>query len=109
MKFSIKDFFSKCDHILRKLRICSLLLRQSLTENFIFCAVYSRKNRDLFRTVPNIEYARFFFFNKHIKNQGLGSDMIKATQNIGWKYAYMNGMIWNSNQKTNLFYQISFQ
>ena len=50
----------------------------------------------------------FFFFTKHIKNQGLGSDMIKAAQNIGWKYAYMNGMVWNSNQK-NLFYQISFQ
>ena len=28
------------------------------------------------------------FFYKHIKIQGLGSDMLKATQNIGWKYAY---------------------
>ena len=39
MKFSIKDFFSKCDQILRKLRICSYLLKKSLIENFIFCAV----------------------------------------------------------------------
>ena len=39
MKFSIKDFFSKCDHIRRKLLIWSHLLKKSLMENFIFCAV----------------------------------------------------------------------
>ena len=36
MKFSIKDFFSKCDHIRRKLRIWSHLLKKSLKKNFIF-------------------------------------------------------------------------
>ena len=36
MKFSIKDFFSKCDQIRRKLRIWSHLLKKSLMENFIF-------------------------------------------------------------------------
>ena len=40
MKFVIKDFFSKCDQIRRKLRICSDLLQNSLMENFIFCAVF---------------------------------------------------------------------
>ena len=39
IKFSIKDFFSKCDQIRRKLRIWSHLLKKSLMENFIFCAV----------------------------------------------------------------------
>ena len=39
MKFSIKDFFSKGDQIRRKLRIWSHLLKKSLMENFIFCAV----------------------------------------------------------------------
>ena len=39
MKFSIADFFSKCDQIRRKLRIWSHLLKKSLRENFIFCAV----------------------------------------------------------------------
>ena len=39
MKFSIKDFFSKCDQISRNLRIWSHLLKKSLMENFIFCAV----------------------------------------------------------------------
>ena len=39
MKFSIKDFFCKCDQIRRKLGIGSYLLKKSLMENFIFCAV----------------------------------------------------------------------
>ena len=41
MKFSIKDFFSKCDQICSKLRIWSHLLKKSLMENFIFCAVFN--------------------------------------------------------------------
>ena len=40
MKFSGKDFFSKCEQICRKLRVWSHLLKKSLMENFIFCAVY---------------------------------------------------------------------
>ena len=39
MKFFIKDFFSKCDQIRNFLRIWSSLLKKSLIENFIFCAV----------------------------------------------------------------------
>ena len=39
MKFSIKDFFSECDQIRRKLRIWSYLVKKSLMENFVFCAV----------------------------------------------------------------------
>ena len=39
MKFSIKDIFSKCDQIRRKLWIWSHLLKKSLMENFIFYSV----------------------------------------------------------------------
>ena len=39
MKFSIKNFFSKCDQIRSFLRICSRLLKKSLMESLIFCAV----------------------------------------------------------------------
>ena len=39
MKFFIKDFFSKYDQIGSFLRIWSDLLKKSLMENFIFCAV----------------------------------------------------------------------
>ena len=38
-KFSIKDFFSRCDQICNFLQIWSHLLKKCLTENFIFCAV----------------------------------------------------------------------
>ena len=39
MKFSIMDFFSKCDQIRRFLLIWSHLLKKSVMKNFIFCAV----------------------------------------------------------------------
>ena len=39
MKFSIKNFSSKCDRIRRELPIWSHLLEKSLMENFILCAV----------------------------------------------------------------------
>ena len=42
MKFSIKDFFRKCYQIRSILRIWSYLLKKSLMENFIFCAVVVR-------------------------------------------------------------------
>ena len=39
MRFSIKDFFSKCDKIRCILQIWSHSLKKSVMENFIFCAV----------------------------------------------------------------------
>ena len=39
MKFFIKGFFSNCDEIRSFLQIWSDLLKKSLMENFIFCAV----------------------------------------------------------------------
>ena len=39
IKFSIMNFFSKCDQILSFLRIWSHLVEKSLMENFIFCAM----------------------------------------------------------------------
>ena len=55
MKFSIKDFFSKCDQIRGKLRILSYLLKKSVMENFIFCAVVMmRQLRKPFITVSKI-------------------------------------------------------
>ena len=39
MKFLIKDFFGKCDQIRSFLRIWLHLVKKSLIENAIFCAV----------------------------------------------------------------------
>ena len=43
LKFSIKDFFGKCDQIRRKLQIWSHLLKKSLMENF-FCAMEASRS-----------------------------------------------------------------
>ena len=45
IKFSTKDFFRKCDQIRSFLGIWSHLLKKSLIENLIFCAVISLRNR----------------------------------------------------------------
>ena len=42
MKFSIKYFFSKCEQIHMNLRVLSHLLKKSLLENFISCAVWGK-------------------------------------------------------------------
>ena len=39
MNFYIENFFSECDLIRSFLRIWAHLLKKSLMENFIFCAV----------------------------------------------------------------------
>ena len=48
IKFSIKNFLSKCDQIRSFLWIWSHLLKKSLMENFIFCAVYGILNVSLY-------------------------------------------------------------
>ena len=54
MEFSIKGFFSKWDQIRRFLRIWPHLLKKSLIENFIFCAVQ----------VATLQNFDFHYFNK---------------------------------------------
>ena len=49
MKFSIKDFFNKCNQICIFLRIWPHLLEKSLMENFIFCALSFRYSYFLLR------------------------------------------------------------
>ena len=43
VKFSIKDFFSKCNQIYNLLRIWSYLLKKSLLETFILCSTFLLK------------------------------------------------------------------
>ena len=53
MRFSIKDFFSKCDQIRRFLWIWSHVLKKSLLENFIFCAVSWRQPTKFFLQISH--------------------------------------------------------
>ena len=48
MKFSIKDFFSKCDEIPRKMWIWPHLLKKSLMENLFFCTVSFRNEMEIY-------------------------------------------------------------
>ena len=54
MKFSIQNFFNKCDQIRRFLWIWSHLLKKSSTENFIFCAVKNPQHVCLENVVPRL-------------------------------------------------------
>ena len=56
MKFSIKNFFSKCAQIRRKLWIWSHLLKKCLMENFIFCAVKVAKGSKNWRKLATYYY-----------------------------------------------------
>ena len=57
-KFSSKDFFSKCDQIRSLLRIWSHLLKKSLMESFIFCALVCREI-----TFQWMSFTKFFKVN----------------------------------------------
>ena len=46
-KFSIKDFYSGCYKIRRKLSIRTHLLEKSLIENFILCSVTDIRSSEL--------------------------------------------------------------
>ena len=62
MKFSIEDFFSKCYQINRKLRIWSCLLKKSLMENFIFCALTIHTILSFFCLLTTWSYAHSITF-----------------------------------------------
>ena len=75
MKFSIKDFFSKCDQIHRKQWIWSHLLKKSLMENFIFCGVNVLNNGTFVR-----RYLHVIFENVSEINFSLPLDQIGKTE-----------------------------
>ena len=94
MKFSTKNFFSKCDQIRRKLRIWSHLLEKSLMENFIFLFSVS----DIYQTLLNIcdgaFFSKMFSQKSPVVNVWQGpkhtfkSRYVNSTRQIGqtWQY-----------------------
>ena len=72
MKFSIKDFFRKCNQIRSFQQIWLHLLKKSLIENFIFCAVWSGINLRSSYTRGNFS-----------KRKGLGSVEGKDVSVVG--------------------------
>ena len=64
MKFSIKNFFSKCNQIRWKLRIWSHLLKKHLMGIFIFCAVWQAAS---FQELT--KYEREFCLKRNLTSQ----------------------------------------
>ena len=87
-KFSIKDFFSKCEQIRKKLRLLSHLLKQSLMENYKCLLFVIRISHLLLGwkgcfpcqvQLPNVEYFcnaknRSYIFQKIDKMKNVGPD-----------------------------------
>ena len=87
MKFTVKDLFSKCYQILRKLPIWSDLLKKSLTKNFISSAVEVHFAGILFLvsvvTFNIIPGGRnFVFFTVEIKPADKHATEIQLFQNL---------------------------
>ena len=56
MKFSIKDFFSKCHQTCSLLRIWSHLLKKTLMENFVFyAALFGNAYSGVLHTIFNLK------------------------------------------------------
>ena len=72
LKFPIKDSFSKCDQIRRKLGIWSHLLKKSLMENFIFCAVFETDYWDTLQLMSRLVHWM----------KSSNEDEIKSSKNI---------------------------
>ena len=79
MKFSIKDFFSKCDPIRRFFKEIlngnKLRSLTSLMESFIFWVVHRKNFRQLLHFVPKSASA---FFEKTLENNEAKWDMMKV-------------------------------
>ena len=108
MKFSIKDFFSKCDQICRKLG--SHLLEKSLMENFIFCVVGVRNSNFLQNTTQNSENIHevilFYNFNLNKKKPQKTKKVKQTTPNVtllAFDFFFIRIMLINTffEKKTN--------
>ena len=118
MKFSINDFFSKCDQIFRKLRIWSHLLKKCLMKSFIFCAVWTLTS---VRSFSSFYPIWDFYFSAEVpkqkKNQNLGFSMaLFATDKLlvcapRWKETFPSfpDIIWYRGRCSLLDSQFSVQ
>ena len=83
MKFSIKDFFSKCDQIRCFQQILSHLLEKSLMENFIFCAVKFACFRK-FTLIFLLKYFNMKWIKNNIEKKSVRARIISSKHTIIW-------------------------
>ena len=65
MKFSIKNFFTKCDQIRRFLRIWSHLLKKSFMKSFIFLCSGTFYT-EVYLTVEHVRQSFFIFIRRSV-------------------------------------------
>ena len=92
MKFSIKDFFSKCDQIRSFVLIWSYLLEKFLMKNFIFWAVYTKATWKHAANV-NDSHLRNIINNNLSRNSFSGSAKVTSVRSL-----------LKSNDRTNINY-----
>ena len=98
MKLSTKDFFSKCDQIPNFLRIWSNLLKKSLIENFIFCAVIGKSKKK--KLTPNSCQLKIYMLRYKYLSNPPGKLRKVSTGKIFWgcrKVTFQNNkqLFWN--------------
>ena len=118
MNFSIKDWFSKWDEFCRKVH-SSYLLKKSLMENFIFCAVFTaaglhiiykifQGNKKIHEKGEKYQISRFFFT---LKSEFIIKDTVTSLKYISSLWISSN---YSSNNdtgsiKNDLGFQLHFQ
>ena len=79
MKFSIADFFSKCDQIRSFLRIWPHLLKKSVLENSIFCAVFFLNINAVFAEVI---IHKIVYWKESLDEGGLGGALLTVLSRV---------------------------
>ena len=88
MKFSIKDFFSQCDQICSFLRIWSPLLKKSLMENFIFCAVVKQVFQKTCQNSQKSFWIKISFSKKRLRHEGFLVNFAKLLRTSFFQNTY---------------------
>ena len=98
MKFSIKDFLSKCNQIRSFLRLWSHLLKKSLMENFIFCAVFRRCLTNTVMSVTNLSVLFLIASSNHFHNAAHQTRRSLAVHKFNM---YFLDLTWDCDEENN--------
>ena len=90
LKFSIKDFYSKWDHICRKLRNSSHLVKKSLMENFIFVECKLQTARFPWR----LGFMKLFIWLTHFMVLVFFYIPLKTSENLWLSYVFRGYKKW---------------
>ena len=82
MKFPVKYFFSKCEHICRKVWICLHLLKKSLMENFVQQDMI--KNKPPFFDIKSDSHIKLHLCDNNINHGSMKLSTLLKMNEILW-------------------------